>query len=176
MIRHRTTNLMPPAALRRLLCGALVLLKLGIPGPAAAQDGARFRDWTLLDLPAGGCVLHNRVLSVDGGLTLADVFLEDLGGDLLMSVRVPVGVSLADGMAYRHDGRPVAVPLIWQSCNTETCLAQVRATAREAERLRSARAVIVGFVPVPGARPLTFPVSLMGVTAGLAAQRACAAP
>ena len=84
---------------RGALC-ALALLLAALPAGAAE----RFRDWTLLALSDQICVLHHRAVAAAEGLTLADVFLGPEASGLLVSVRVPLGVSLADGAAYRHPG------------------------------------------------------------------------
>jgi len=149
-------------ALRRAVALAMVWLA----GPAAAAE--QFRDWSVLAPEAGGCLLHQRVIAAEAGLAIADVFAQptDAGG-LRLSVQVPVGASLADGMAYRHTGQARAVPLLWQRCDGESCLAQVEVDARERGRLMRAVRVDVAFVPVPGARPLTFRLSLLGLTAAL---------
>ncbi|WP_165978775.1 invasion associated locus B family protein [Antarcticimicrobium luteum] len=141
---------------------------------AAAPDARRFADWTLLEVPGQGCVLQYRAVAPGSGLVLADLYLSPVAeGGAILSVRVPVGASIADRAVYRHLGAGRAVPLIWQTCNRQTCLAQVHVTEEEIGRLRAGRAIELAFVPVPGARRLSFPVSLMGVTAGLRAALAC---
>lgn len=158
-----------PTVSERAASWLLALLLMALPGAAAE----RFRDWTLLPLSAGPCLLHHRAVAAAEGLTLADVFLRPEETGLLISVRVPLGASLADGPAYRHPGAARAVPLVWQSCNSETCLAQVRVDAAERGRLERGAWIELGFVPVPGARPLVFAVSLAGVTLGLETAGRC---
>lgn len=142
--------------------------------PAAAQEARQFADWTMLTLPGQGCVLQYRAVAPDAGLVLADLYLSPAeAGRAVLSVRVPVGVSIADRAIYRHPGADSAVPLIWQTCNPQTCLAQIKIAAEEVGRLKAGRRIELGFVPTVGARRLSFAVSLRGVTAGLRAAAAC---
>lgn len=140
----------------------------GLAALCSPSVAEQFRDWTVLAREAGGCLLHQRVIAAKAGLTIADVFLAPSGGGgLVVSARVPVGAALSSGMAYRHPGRAMAVPLVWQSCDAESCLAQVEVTAEERARLMRGLRVEMAFVPVPGARPLRFQLSLLGLTAAL---------
>lgn len=150
-------------------------LVIGAAACAAGQEAQRFSDWTLRPLPGQGCVLHYRAVAPEAGLVLADLYLSPAGaGSAVLSVQVPVGVSIADRAVYRHPGADRAVPLIWQSCNAKTCLAQVRITGEELGRLKAGHRVELGFVPTVRARRLSFSVSLSGVSAGLRAARECA--
>jgi invasion protein IalB len=81
---------------------------------------------------------------------------------------------LGEGIAYRHaDDASRAVPLTWQMCNAQTCLAQARITVRETERLRRGDAIILAFRPLRDSRIIQVSASLTGVTRGLAAVQAC---
>lgn len=156
---------------------AALALGLMIAGAAcaAAQEARRFSDWMLLPLPGQGCVLQYRAVAPEAGLTLADLYLSPAeAGRAVLSVQVPVGVSIADRVIYRHPEAARAVPLIWQSCTPQNCLAQIMITAEEVARLKAGRRIELGFVPTVGARRLSFAVSLSGVTAGLRAAEACA--
>lgn len=163
-----------PAVLRLIRPGVATGLVLAVMLVTSAAAAERFRDWTTVRLGPGECVLHHRAVAADAGLVLADVFLAPLpAGGALISVRVPVGVSLPDGIAYRHPGQTRAVPLIWQSCNRATCLAQVAVNETGLRQLARGRSVDLAYVPVKGAVPLSFSVSLLGVTRGMAALEAC---
>ncbi|MCI2400846.1 hypothetical protein [Aliiroseovarius subalbicans] len=80
----------------------------------------------------------------------------------LVSVRVPVGASIADEMAYRHPREASAVPLVWQSGHAETCLAQVEIDAAALTRLKRGRSVERAFVSVINAGPLVVSLSPLG--------------
>ncbi len=156
----------------------VLALWLAGSGSLGAQQNAGgreiFRDWELLHLPQGECLLVQQVLARRGEVAIADVYLSrSEAGSALLSVRVPVGVSLADGIGYRYPDRPEVVPLIWQSCNSGTCLAQIQITGKELARLQAAREIRIAFVPVRDARPLVFSLSLMGLTRGMQRLAAC---
>lgn len=154
-----------------------IVLTATAPNAQQADPPQRFADWQLIQFPDFSCQLVQTVVSRRTGNTLTEMWLmAQADGTGVISVRVPVGVDLAAGIAYRHPNRQAAVPLIWQMCGPDKCLAQSRITQAEMARLRKGRAVRLGFVPVPGSRPLQVSVSLMGVTAGLRAQTACKAP
>lgn len=143
---------------------------------AAAARAETFRDWELLTPAQAPCLLHQKVIAAAAGLPIADVFaVPAANGGLLLSVRVPLGAALSTPIAYRVPGASRAVPLLWQSCNSESCLAQVEVDPAERARLAAGLLVEVGFVPVIGSRPLRFEVSLLGLTAGLAAAERCRA-
>lgn len=141
---------------------------------APAARAETFRDWALLTPEQGPCLLHQKVIATAAGLPIADVFAAPVAnGGLRLSVLVPLGAALAEPMAYRVPGAARAVPLVWQNCNTESCLAQVEVDPAERARLAAGLLVEVGFVPVIGARPMRFELSLLGLTAGLAAAERC---
>ncbi len=153
---------------------AAVAALAGPAVPAVGQEnGQRFRDWTVIGLGTADCALAQRVVTPDGGLFVADLFLQPLdAGGAVLSVRVPVGASIRDPIAYR-DGNGAVTDLTWQSCDAETCLAQAVLEAGDRAALEAGREIRVGFVPTRTSRPLSFAVSLMGVTRGLEAVRAC---
>jgi len=159
---------------RRAGLGALLAAGLlAATGPAARAQS--FRDWELVAPPGAACLLHQKVIAAAAGMAIAEVFAEPRpGGGLRLSVIVPLCAALAQPMAYRLPDEARAVPLIWQSCNAETCLAQVEVGAEDRKRLAAAPSAEIGFVPVVDGRPLRFALSLMGLTAGLKAAEACA--
>lgn len=159
---------------------ALMAALVAAASPAEAQpataDPPRFGDWSLIALPGAGCVLHQRLAVRESGQTIADLWLQTQADDgAVLSVQVPLGVSLADQVAYRHANEPDrAVSLLWQFCNQTHCLAQGHLAAIEVNRLRLGRSLQLAFRPLPDSAPLVSFVSLSGVTRGLAAQAACA--
>ena len=166
-----------PRAARRTNRAALALA-LGLSvGAALADQPERFGDWDLLRLPQAGCQLTQTVISRRSGTRIAEIWLAGQpDGSSVLSARVPVGVSLPEGIAYRHPSARRAVPLTWQLCGPETCLAQARITEEETARLKRGSRIVLAFVPVRGSRPLQVAVSLRGVTAGLRAVAACSPP
>lgn len=159
----------------RILTYLAVLLTLAAVGTASAQgNAASFKDWTVLPLPGQGCVLAQRLIAPEAGIFIGDVFLSETGaGGAILSLRVPLGVDLSQPAAYRLGQAGGAVPLIWQTCDAHTCLAQIEVTAAERARFAAMRQVTLAFRPTPDAPALQVPVSLMGVTAALCALAAC---
>ncbi len=167
-----------------LLC--LLYLALLQPGPALADlTVSRFGDWTLLQGDEGLCHLRYSLHSAQSGALLLDMILrppdstdtdppESAGA--MVALLVPRGVSLRDGIAYRHPRRPErAIGLAWQSCDRDLCLAAGPISAAELDRLRRGRFIEVAFMPLPDAMPIRIQVSLRGVTAGWRALAACQA-
>lgn len=96
-------------------------------------------------------------------------------GSVLLALRVPTGVSLADGIAYRHGaGDRVGIGLEWQSCDPQRCAALARLSPAEFARLLRGREIIVGYRPLPDSRFLNVPLSLMGLTTAWRQKQACA--
>ena len=135
-------------------------------------------DWVLVAAP-GVCQLrHTRVSARSGAVLLEMLLLPPAPGETgaLAGLRVPLGVSLPNGIAWRHPAGPdQAVALAWQHCDADLCLAAGTITEAELDRLRRGDRIEVGFRPLPTANPIRMEVSLRGVTAGWRALEACAA-
>ena len=172
----------------------LVAAVLAAPGaaPAGGVELARFGDWVLLSAGPGVCQLRHTLLSAQSGAVLLEMLLllpdpaetsasgitpdadsPDTGA--LVALRVPLGVNLPDGIAWRHPATPAeAVGLEWQHCDAALCLAAGRISSAELGRLQRGNQIEVGFRPLPDAAPIRMQVSLRGVTAGWQALRGCA--
>jgi invasion protein IalB len=144
---------------------------------AAPLRAEVFGAWSMR--PAGEdaeCLLVQSVALLDTGRTVAQVMLDGHGdGRLRVAVRVPLGAGLAQPLVYMHPGRDMAVPLEWTVCGAETCLAQADVVPAEVDRLRRGDRVVMIFRPLRDSRPISFAVSLRGVTRGLQAQASCRA-
>lgn len=156
-------------------CGPLAALLVMICAlPVPAQD--RYRDWQVTHGPSG-CVATVGVglRSPASGLVTIAVFPRGDGGDVpaVMTMRVPLGVHLASGIAYSHPDSPEAVGLAWQSCDAETCLASGGVSAGELTRLKAGLRIFVAFRPLPESRALIVPVSLLGFTRAWDAVQSC---
>ncbi len=160
--------------LRPLVLAGAVLLAL----PVAASDPVPYGDWVLVAAP-GVCQLRHTRLSARSGAVLLEMLLLPPApgeGGALAGLRVPLGVSLPDGIAWRHPASPdQAVALAWQHCDPDLCLAAGAVSEDELDRLRRGALIEVGFRPLPGANPIRMEVSLRGVTAGWRALEGCVA-
>lgn len=159
----------------------LRVVLLGFFGLSAGLTHAQtFRDWTTLSSGGGGpCIAQTRILLAGRATPLVTMsILSRKGADAetvpaTVTLRVPVGVSLVSGIAYRHKGAAQAVGLAWQFCDHETCVASGGVSRDELERLKAALSIEVAYRPLPGSRPLAVPVSLLGFTRAWQAVRAC---
>ena len=145
-----------------------LLFWAGLAGQTAADT---YGDWVLRDWPGLGCGIETIVHGRATGVALVEVVLlpaED-GADLLL--RVPTGARLVDGIAYRNGADVVG--LQWHSCSPDRCTAHVRIDSGEVARLKAGREIVVGYRPAADAPALNVPVSLKGVTRGLAAAGPC---
>ena len=178
---------MPAAEAPACRGGRGVLLAAGLAAAVLAGESLagteldRFGDWVLLRAAPGVCQLRHTLLSATSGAVLLEMLLlppdpAHTDGGALVALRVPLGVSLPDGIAWRHPASPTeAVGLAWQHCDATLCLAAGRISAAELDRLRRGNHVEVGFRPLPDAAPIRMQVSLRGVTAGWQALTDCAA-
>ena len=87
---------------------------------------------------------------------------------LVMVLRTPSGMLLPVRPAFRV-GAGATVPLNWHTCAGDTCSALLTLGPDEVRALRRGISMVVGYQPLALDRPLSFTVSLRGVTAGLAA-------
>lgn len=155
---------------------AFVLVLVLSPISARADDIRQFRDWQLIQT-GSECRLVSLVSSQATGSILLEVSIlpgPDAEMPYLIAIRVPIGASLASGIALRHAGRDrTAIGLEWLSCDQEMCTAGGQLSTQAIGQLRRDRSVFVGFRPMPGARPVNIELSLMGFTAASDALNAC---
>lgn len=163
----------------------LLLMVVSMAAPrAAGAAGAdltqqNYRDWTVIkgQQPAAGCLSTISVGLKQPNSGLASIAIYPLtdaqSGAAVMTVRVPLGASLASGIAYLHRSEEEAVGLAWQYCDQRTCLASGTLSADEIGRFKRGRRIYLGFTPLPGSRSLILPVSLLGFTASWAALETC---
>ena len=159
----------------RLLTFAIFLV--GACGIAHGEDVKieRFQDWELLST-SQQCTLITRLASRKTGTPIVEMFLVENGADetgAMVGVRVPNGASLKDGIAYRHPNVENAVGLAWQNCDKNMCLAAGEISDEGLTKLKKGRRISLGFKPLPSARSINVDISLMGVTQGVRALRAC---
>jgi invasion protein IalB len=156
----------------------LLTLVAGLPvsTPSYAEPEA-FRDWALRCPDGGACLLEQRVFLEDGGDTpLLQVSFQQPSGSsgLVALLRVPLGVALQQGLQLRID-QGAEQTFAFHHCRTEGCIALVpvgAALRRSLERGKEAR---VMFTTI-GGQTLGVPLSLLGITRGLAALAASATP
>ena len=143
---------------------------------AKTEEIRQFRDWQLVET-GSVCRIVSVVTSRATGSLLLEVslipeFAEE--SSYLIAVRVPLGASLASGIALRHAGQDrVAIGLEWLSCDPEMCTAGGKLSGAAIAALRRGNSVFVGFRPMIDARPVNIELSLMGFTAASNALQTC---
>lgn len=160
--------------------GVLFGLFAGGVATAAAEPEAEaatvHRDWSVARVGDGGCLVMQQVHGRRTGALLVEVVLRPGLDDesVVMALRVPTGAHLPDGIAYRHAASDrTAVGLEWQQCSSDRCTAIAAISADEFSRMLRGRDFVVGYRPLPQARMLNVPVSLLGLTVAWREMAAC---
>jgi len=141
---------------------AAVAVLAALPVAAFAQS---FQDWQLT-CADGTCAL-SQTIAAEGEVWLATIRLQ-LGGDILLAeVLVPSGVHLASGIFLQSGAAMVAAD--WQRCTPQVCRAALGLDDGMTAQWQRGVAAQVRYRPAPDAPVVAFDLSLMGLTAGLAA-------
>lgn len=147
------------------------------PADVAVQATAVHRDWSVVRVGDGDCLATQQVHGRRTGALLVEAVLSQpvaVGARVVLALRVPNGVHLPDGIAYRHAASDaVAVGFEWQQCTALRCTAVASISDIEFGRLLRGRQIVVGYRPLPDARLLNVPVSLLGLTAAWREVSAC---
>ena len=153
---------------------SLCALMAALAGPAAGQvaNGAAFGDWTVTCTAESTartlCALTQTAVTREGADFLAEVGLNPGAEGVVMVVRTPSGMLLPVQPAWRV-GSAAPVALAWRTCAGDFCTAIGVLSPEQVDQLRRGRTMILGYRRVTDPAPVTFEVSLTGVTAGLAA-------
>ncbi|SOH94854.1 Invasion protein IalB, involved in pathogenesis [Monaibacterium marinum] len=149
-----------------------LLALLLLVGPAAAEEVARHRDWSL-DCRAvaqgeTSCVLAQRLVAPGDDAEIAQIVLRRNAGGTALVLRVPTGVNLTQNAAYRVDGG-AGMPLRWTACDAQYCLAVAPLSDGQLDGLRGGITATFGYQPLAADQAVLFDASLLGISAGLAA-------
>lgn len=147
-------------------------------GQAAAEvsNGAVFGDWTVSCTAETSqkttCALTQTVVTTEGQRFLTEIGLNAVSEDgtdaVVVVMRTPSAMMLNVQPAFRIGaGEPVT--LNWRTCAGDFCTAIQVLSPEDLAAMRAAGSMIVGYQSVTSETPVTFSVSLSGVTAGLAA-------
>lgn len=140
---------------------------LSLPSVACSAGEAAFKDWAVkCDTQSQTCTTSLTAAHKDSGLWLASLHLRhaDDGGAIILS-QVPAGVHLASGF-FVGVGQPL-VQLEYHSCTQKICTATGRLSSSQLAAWRRANTAQVRYRPNVTSPPLSFRVSLMGITAAL---------
>jgi invasion protein IalB len=154
---------------------AALVLSLAVAATAEAQDGTRFRDWTMRCEEAGedpprSCVIVQRLLLKEQQQRILDVAVGYLlEGQPAAYFVLPLGVSLPGGISITvDDGKPVR--LRYEYCDGNGCLAPMALGTEMLAAFKGGRWARVAFFSRSG-KEISVPVSLLGFTAGFGALR-----
>lgn len=164
--------------MRMLMILALALaVGLAAAGDALAQsakakNGARYGDWTLQCGASGACALIRKVKRKDGGIA-ANVFLRirktKKGPRVLMNVNFQDGVALRTQPRFFVDKNKETGALTWITCSKQRCQSVALLTPKQQGWLMAGNVMRVAYKKFGQDKWTAVPVSLRGVTAGLAA-------
>ena len=149
--------------------------------PAEIANGQAFGDWTVrceaLGVNRTRCMLSQRIAMREGNRLLAELlaFWTDDGKQILVA-QVPVGAHLPANFVLQPEGASEEEQLAfaWQACNPQICEAVALPDEAALERLTGAERVLAGYRPAVGAETAVFPISVNGLTDGLAALKPAA--
>lgn len=155
-----------------------LLSATGLAGAAATQPAAEptFGDWTLhcAKLSGGGdaCALRQKIMAKDTKLPVAAFALARSkdSHELRLAAVLPLGLDIPAGVAGKAGASPLAFTV--QTCVKRGCIASTTVDDKLLEALRGGDALAVTFRMRSVADPVTIPVSLKGLDAGLKALEA----
>ncbi|MEM7270452.1 MAG: invasion associated locus B family protein [Pseudomonadota bacterium] len=161
----------------RILLALMMILAGAATAQAQAKNGQRFGDWTLRCVAQGpgqtSCALRQRVTRADTNELLADVSLNmaQVQGTprVLMVVVTPDGVALNIAPGFIVDGEGDAVNLSWRTCSQNLCRAAALLSPQQQGAVMAGLEMRLGYNRFQSEQTTVLPVSLKGVTAGLAA-------
>ena len=145
---------------------------------AAAQEQTtqQYGDWTLRCTQQQNgkvCSLRQRVVQGEGSELLAEVSLNmaQIEGQprVLMVMNSPEGVALNIAPGYIVDGGNEAVNLSWRTCIRQLCRSAALLSPQQQGVVMAGNVMTLGYRKFREEKTTAFPVSLRGVTAGLAA-------
>lgn len=143
---------------------------------AEVSNGATFGDWTVSCTAETSqrttCALTQTIVTTEGQRFLTELGLnavtEDGTDAVVMVMRTPSAMMLNVQPAFRI-GEADPVTLNWRTCAGDFCTAVQVLSPEDLAAMRAAGSMIVGYQSVTSETPVTFTVSLSGVTAGLSA-------
>lgn len=165
--------------MRSTILAASVLCLVGLhaidPAQAEVANGAQFGDWTVActaeTTQRTVCALTQVVVAADTGAFLAEIGLNPIRdpegvASVLVVLRTPSATLLPISPALRV-GEEDAIEMTWRTCAGDFCTALSQLDPATIESMRRGRDMLLGYQRVADAQPVTFRVSLAGVTAGL---------
>lgn len=148
----------------------------------AQQNGAQYRDWTIecikLNEQTQSCGLSNTVRQKANNQFVAKVTLtQQLINNrniLVMTIIVPHNVYLPSGVAVKvatnnqqDNQQEPQYKINYFTCTQASCEAQGFVDGELKQKMKKGTNMIMGYVDAISTQTITFPISLLGITAGL---------
>jgi len=139
------------------------------------KNGTIFGDWELNCRATGVdetlCGISQTLTLTEtkaliASVTLQEVLVDDQIGMQLV-LNTPTNVRLNVNAGYRFEGESDTRPLNWDTCNQAFCIARYMLEVDEIDVFKRGDKLLFGYQLVDKPEPVTFHVSLNGVTAGL---------
>ncbi|MFT5720674.1 MAG: invasion protein IalB [Motiliproteus sp.] len=138
---------------------------------AAANSGDKFGDWLFecqaLAANKTNCMLSQTLINKESKqrvLRLALSNIQDSKGLVLIAV-LPLGIYLPSGVTLNTE-KGTVIPLNLQTCTQQGCIATSALSSKHIKAIKAENELVVAF-SVNKNTPVTLPVSLNGVSAGL---------
>ena len=167
MLQGQVTAMAPVR--RVLMCLGLLAVS---GGQVPASEG--FRDWTVscAEAPAA-CVLSTSAIAHDDTwlATLRLRLAADQPEPARLQALVPPSVHLGSGL-FLGVGRQEPLPLAYLRCAPDHCEAAAALDTPRLEAMMAGRAAVLTYRPSISSPPVSFEVSLMGITAAIGHARA----
>jgi invasion protein IalB len=143
---------------------------------AEIANGSVFDDWTVSCTAETSerttCALTQTVVTSEEQQFLTEIGLNAVSQEgtdaIVMVMRTPSAMMLNVQPAFRI-GSAEPVTLNWRTCAGDFCTAIQVLSPEDLAAMRAAASMIVGYQSVTSQTPVTFNLSLSGVTAGLSA-------
>ncbi|MCH2164969.1 MAG: invasion associated locus B family protein [Marinovum sp.] len=143
----------------------------------SATNGQVFDDWRLVCQAVGvnqtRCVISQSLSISESNAFLAEVTVRlvetDEGSQTVIAVSTPTNMLLPIRPAYRIEDSGETIAMEWRTCTPRVCSASRILSPAELAALKAGIRMTMGYQPTNQETPVNFPVSLKGITAGIAA-------
>jgi len=154
----------------------LIIISMALTLPfsavyAAANTGDKFGDWLFecqaLAANKTSCLLSQTLIKKESNqrvLRLAISKSQQNSGFMLVSV-MPLGIYLPAGVTVKTE-KGIVIPMIMKACTKQGCIASTPLSKKHLRAIKAGKKLTVIFL-ANQATPITLPISLNGISAGL---------
>ncbi len=139
---------------------------------AKPADGDRFGGWVYeceaLSASKTVCAFTYTVVTEDGASRILKLSFGKLGqkDEFVLVALLPLGIYLPAGVHGKIDNGET-FELVMRTCTTLGCEAMILVDPKLRWKMKAGKDLFIEFTARPGAKPITLPVSLNGISAGL---------